>query len=217
MPVDSKATEIIANSSQHEGMDASKNTGSRASKVLTHTDHGWAWVVLLGSCINAFVLGNAEACFSVLFVEFITVFAEKRNVIALVGSLQTGITLIAGPVFSRLAEEYGYRLVIVTGGMLATGGMCLSYGAENLTVLIGAYGMLTGGVFGLLFLAAGKLWVFSLCCVLYGASYGIKLSIQTPILVDLFGIQHLPTVQSLYYLFNGIGAIMGSLVAVIVP
>ncbi|XP_014673123.1 PREDICTED: monocarboxylate transporter 13-like [Priapulus caudatus] len=319
------------NTPQENSTEATRHLGSRESDCLSHTDHGWAWIVLVGSCINAFVLGNAGSCFSVLIVEFVSVFTEKKSEIALVGSLQYGVTLISGSVFSRLCEESSYRLVIMAGGAFATCGMTLSYVSNNLTALIGAYGVLTGGmylqtvaasallrdipktakealkklrskgwfmmpatdmmkfglhcwsnlaygfgmsivmtfcvlygtrqgmslalaalmltmlnisnvlsrllvaavgdrrwfprqlVFGaatlaggiisLMFLLAGELWVFALCCVMYGTSYGAKLSIQASILVDLFGIHNIPMVESVYYLFNGVGGLIGPMVA----
>ncbi|XP_014666363.1 PREDICTED: monocarboxylate transporter 12-B-like [Priapulus caudatus] len=51
---------------------------------------------------------------------------------------------ISCPTFALLADDHSYRVIVMTGGMLAAGGMCLSYGAENIYVLIGAYGLLTG-------------------------------------------------------------------------
>ncbi|XP_014677699.1 PREDICTED: monocarboxylate transporter 6-like [Priapulus caudatus] len=69
------------------------------------------------------------------------------------------------------------------------------------------------GIISLMFLRSEELWVFALCCVLYGCSDGIRMSIQTPILVDLFGVQNLPMVQAIYNLFTGIGLLCGPVVA----
>ncbi|XP_014679655.1 PREDICTED: monocarboxylate transporter 3-like [Priapulus caudatus] len=70
-----------------------------------------------------------------------------------------------------------------------------------------------GGIISLMLLRAETVWAFALCCVLYGTSYGVRASMQTPILVDLFGIQNLPMVQSIYILFGGIGILTGPVAA----
>ncbi|XP_014678171.1 PREDICTED: monocarboxylate transporter 13-like [Priapulus caudatus] len=343
---------------------------------LAHTDHGWAWMVLVGASMNMFVMYGAVSSFPVLFVEFVSVFGDRTSLIALVGSLQTGMTLMSGPVFSRLSEKYGYRLVVTTGGMLATAGMCISYAAPaDLNVLICAYGLMAGigrvnefytpslsltdfistrsvlwrmelggnsaepwcddqfgrhylqsvaagalfreipqsskdalaerrgeggrlmmpltntkkfvlhcmnhllnsfslnvlvtfgvlygvrqglslsqaalmitvlnicnvvlqfvvssladrslffrrivfvvatiiiGVTYFLFLLARELWVFVICCVLYGCAYGARASLETTMLVDLFGIQNLPMVQAFYLFSYGLGGLVGPLAA----
>ncbi|XP_014675628.1 PREDICTED: monocarboxylate transporter 13-like [Priapulus caudatus] len=117
---------------------------SREKNCPSHSDRGWAWMVLVGACVNSFILASVGSSFSVLFTEIVSILEAKKSMIVLIASLQFGVSLVLGPVFSRLAAEYGYRLVVMTGGMLATGGMCLSYGAAELRILIGAYGLLTG-------------------------------------------------------------------------
>ncbi|XP_014662093.1 PREDICTED: monocarboxylate transporter 12-like [Priapulus caudatus] len=79
----------------------------------------------------------------------------------------------------------------------------LVYGLATLTISIIAF----------LFLLAGELSVFVVCCVFYGCSGGIRASMETAMLVDLFGIEHLPTVQPIYSLFFGLGAFTGPLAA----
>ncbi|XP_014674211.1 PREDICTED: monocarboxylate transporter 3-like [Priapulus caudatus] len=127
-----------------ENAEAVGRPGKIARTVPSHTDHGWAWMVLIGACTNAFILSTAASSFSVMLAEFFIVFDAKRSMIVLIGSLQYGVSLMLGPAFTRLAGEYSYRVIVMTGGMLATGGMCLSYGAVELRTLIGAYGLLTG-------------------------------------------------------------------------
>ncbi|XP_014678170.1 PREDICTED: monocarboxylate transporter 4-like [Priapulus caudatus] len=69
------------------------------------------------------------------------------------------------------------------------------------------------GVTYFLFLLAREPWSFTICCVLYGCAYGARASLETTMLVDLFGIQNLPMVQAFYHFSYGLGGLVGPLAA----
>ncbi|XP_014663411.1 PREDICTED: uncharacterized protein LOC106806077 [Priapulus caudatus] len=141
-------------------------------------------------CLGSLAYGFCEAIWLTFYVLYGT-----RQGMSLARAAQMITLLHVSNVISR-------RLVAAVGGR--------RWFPRHLVFAITTF---AGGIASLLFLRAEKPWVFALCCLLYGCSFGIKTSMQTTILVHLYGIQNLPMIQSIYLLFDGIGVLSGPLTA----
>ncbi|CAH1241498.1 SLC16A13 [Branchiostoma lanceolatum] len=89
-------------------------------------DGGWGWaVVLAGFMVLACTFGVIRSL-GVFFVPWREQFPEATaGEIALVQSVLTGITSLA--VASALGRRFGFRPVIMAGGVIAAGGFSLSW------------------------------------------------------------------------------------------
>lgn len=117
-------------------------------------DRGWAWVVAACSFlihVMTYGLAWSTGVYNVIFLE---AFGQPKSVTAWAGSLPTAMMYAAGPVASVLTNKFGFRPVIMVGGVLASAGLCLSYFATSLYYLFFTLGVLTGVGLGIVYIPA---------------------------------------------------------------
>lgn len=117
-------------------------------------DGGWAWVVLISSFllhVMTYGLAWSTGVYNVIFLEE---FGQPKSVTAWAGSLPTAAMYGIGPIASMLTNKYGFRRVIMVGGVMASAGLCISYFAHNLYVLFFTFGVLTGSGLGIVYIPA---------------------------------------------------------------
>lgn len=68
-------------------------------------------------------------------------------------SVAKGIFDLLGPVGSALANKFGFRMVVITGTLISTTGIALSYLVVDPYTLYFTYGFLAGKIFGFFFFA----------------------------------------------------------------
>ncbi|CAH1241499.1 SLC16A13 [Branchiostoma lanceolatum] len=91
-------------------------------------DGGWGWaVVLAGFMVLACTFGVIRSL-GVFFLPWREQFPEATaGEIALVQSILSAMTSLAAPVASALGRRFGFRPVIMAGGVIAAGGFSLSW------------------------------------------------------------------------------------------
>jgi len=109
--------------------------------------------------------------------------ASAANILAIIGV--TGI--IGRIVFGRLADVMGMK-----------------------PVLIFSFFLMSAGFLWLTF--AGEAWRVYSFAVIFGLSYGVFESLQSPILADLFGLSSLGTIMGVVHAFGSIGLMLGPVV-----
>ncbi len=108
---------------------------------------------------------------------------SAANILAIIGV--TGI--IGRIVFGRLADVIGMK-----------------------PVLIFSFFLMSAGFLWLTF--AGEAWMVYSFAVIFGLSYGVFESLQSPILADLFGLSSLGTIMGVVHAFGSIGLMLGPVV-----
>lgn len=71
-------------------------------------------------------------------------FGASKASVALVGSLLSGFYLIVGPFVSALTNRYGFRLVAISGSLIASMAFAVCYLAESVYMLHICYGVFGG-------------------------------------------------------------------------
>ncbi|EFN80568.1 Monocarboxylate transporter 14 [Harpegnathos saltator] len=102
---------------------------------------------------NLFVDGIIFS-FGVFLNDIANAFAVSKARVALVGSLQTGFYLMAGPFVSALANRYGFRLVAILGSIVSCSAFVLSYFSTSIEFLYVSYGCIGGIGAGLIYVPA---------------------------------------------------------------
>ncbi|XP_035670345.1 monocarboxylate transporter 12-like [Branchiostoma floridae] len=108
-------------------------------------DGGWGWVVTVaGAMVTAgtFGISRSLGVFFVLWREQFTGVTAAE--VALVQSMLMGMTHLSGPIASSLGGRFGFRPVIMAGGVLAAAGFCLSWFATHISHLYITVGCLVG-------------------------------------------------------------------------
>ncbi|XP_026668303.1 monocarboxylate transporter 3 isoform X2 [Ceratina calcarata] len=130
------------------------NNESIEVEMVVPPDGGWGWVIVAASFMcNLFVDGIIFS-FGVFLNDISEGFGVSKARVALVGSLQSGFYLMAGPFVSALANRYGFRLVAILGSVISCGAFVLSYFSTSIEFLYISYGVLGGIGAGLIYVPA---------------------------------------------------------------
>ncbi|KAH0955530.1 hypothetical protein HN011_010929 [Eciton burchellii] len=136
--------------------DANDNNNDETIKVemVVPPDGGWGWVIVAASFMcNLFVDGIIFS-FGVFLNDIANAFSVSKARVALVGSLQSGFYLMAGPFVSALANRYGFRLVAILGSVISCIAFVLSYFSTSIEFLYVSYGVIGGIGAGLIYVPA---------------------------------------------------------------
>uniref|UniRef100_A0A8D0GDD2 Monocarboxylate transporter 9 n=1 Tax=Sphenodon punctatus TaxID=8508 RepID=A0A8D0GDD2_SPHPU len=148
----------------------------------TSPDGGWGWVIVLVSFFTQFLCYGSPLAVGVLYVEWLDAFGEGKGKTAWVGSLASGVGLLASPICSACVSSFGARPVTIFSGFMVAGGLMMSSFAPNLYFLIFSYGIIVGLGCGLLYTAT-----VTITCQYFDKRRGLALGlISTGSSVGLF-------------------------------
>lgn len=117
-------------------------------------DGGWGWVIVFVSFLTQFLCYGSPLAVGVLYIEWLDAFGEGKGKTAWVGSLASGVGLLASPVCSLCVSSFGARPVTIFSGFMVAGGLMLSSFAPNIYFLFFSYGIVVGSSVGLFIYAA---------------------------------------------------------------
>ncbi|XP_070156513.1 monocarboxylate transporter 12 isoform X1 [Polyergus mexicanus] len=123
-------------------------------EMVVPPDGGWGWVIVAASFMCNFFVDGIIFSFGVFLNEIADAFSISKARVALVGSLQTGFYLMAGPFVSALANRYGFRLVAILGSAISCIAFVLSYFSTSIEFLYISYGAIGGIGAGLIYVPA---------------------------------------------------------------
>ncbi|XP_019902609.1 monocarboxylate transporter 9 isoform X2 [Esox lucius] len=142
-----------------------------SKKVL---DGGWGWVIVVACFMAQFLAYGSPQSVGVLYPEWLNTFQEGKGMTAWVGSLVSGVGLIASPVCSACVDNFGARPVTIFSGVMVSGGLMLSAFAPNVQFLIFSYGIVVGLGCGLVYAAT-----LTITCQYFDKRRGLALGIVT--------------------------------------
>nr|XP_056706055.1 monocarboxylate transporter 9 [Euleptes europaea] len=145
-------------------------------------DGGWGWVIVLVSFFTQFLCYGSPLAVGVLYLEWLDIFGEGKGKTAWVGSLASGVGLLASPVCSTCVSAFGARPVTIFSSFMVAGGLMMSSFAPNIYFLFFSYGILVGLGCGLLYTAT-----VTITCQYFDKRRGLALGlISTGSSVGLF-------------------------------
>ncbi|MBN3323158.1 MOT9 protein, partial [Atractosteus spatula] len=146
-------------------------TAPSSEKAL---DGGWGWAIVAASFMGQLLAYGSPQSVGVLYPEWLSAFQEGKGVTAWVGSLVSGVGLIASPVCSACVLNFGARPVTVFSGVMVAGGLMLSAFAPNVQFLFFSYGIVVGLGCGLVYAAT-----VTITCQYFDKRRGLALGIVT--------------------------------------
>lgn len=135
-------------------------------------DGGWGWAVVVASFLALFLAYGSPQSVGVLYPEWLSTYQEGKGMTAWVGSLVSGIGLIASPICSACVVNFGARPVTIFSGVMVSGGLMLSAFAPNVQFLIFSYGVVVGLGCGLVYAAT-----MTITCQYFDKRRGLALGI----------------------------------------
>ncbi|XP_004583458.2 monocarboxylate transporter 9 [Ochotona princeps] len=170
-------------------------------------DGGWGWVIVFVSFLTQFLCYGSPLAVGVLYIEWLDAFGEGKGKTAWVGSLASGVGLIASPICSLCVSSFGARPVTIFSGFVVAGGLMLSSFAPNIYFLFFSYGILVGLGCGLLYTAT-----VTITCQYFDSRRGLALGlISTGSSVGLFVYAALQRMLIELYGLDGCLLIVGAL------
>ncbi|XP_026132982.1 monocarboxylate transporter 9-like [Carassius auratus] len=137
-------------------------------------DGGWGWVIVVASFMGQLLAYGSPQSVGVLYPEWLNTFQDSKGMTALVGSLVSGVGLIASPICSACVVNFGARPVTIFSGVMVSGGLMLSAFAPNVQFLIFSYGIVVGLGCGLVYAAT-----VTITCQYFDKRRGLALGIIT--------------------------------------
>ncbi|XP_048865142.1 monocarboxylate transporter 9-like isoform X2 [Brienomyrus brachyistius] len=137
-------------------------------------DGGWGWVIVMASFMGQLLAYGSPLSVGVLYPEWLRAFKEGKGLTAWVGSLVSGVGLIASPICSACVMNFGARPVTIFSGVMVAGGFMLSAFAPNVQFLIFSYGIVVGLGCGLVYAAT-----VTITCQYFDKRRGLALGIVT--------------------------------------
>ncbi|XP_046349481.2 monocarboxylate transporter 14-like [Haliotis rufescens] len=112
-------------------------------------DEGWAWVVLVASYMNGFLLSGVCYMGGMFQVVLLEHFKQSVGLTAWVTSVYASLMLFAGPLASVITSYFDCRTSVMLGGLLLAGGLAGSSFATSLSSLFVSFGIIAGLGLGL--------------------------------------------------------------------
>ncbi|KAK3529447.1 hypothetical protein QTP70_031094 [Hemibagrus guttatus] len=137
-------------------------------------DGGWGWVIVVASFSAQLLAYGSPQSVGVLYPEWLNAFQESKGMTAWVGSLVSGVGLIASPICSACVVNFGARPVTIFSGVMISGGLMLSAFAPSVHFLMFSYGVVVGVGCGLLYAAT-----VTITCQYFDKKRGLALGIVT--------------------------------------
>ncbi|KAK3095935.1 hypothetical protein FSP39_021034 [Pinctada imbricata] len=123
-------------------------------------DHGWAWMVVLGSFgVFAVVIGILKS-FGVLLVELSRKYDAPASLLSSSQSLCSCLHMSVGLVSNALSVRFGHRKIVFLGGVLTAAGLISTAFVTSIEWFFVTYGLITG--FGLGMCMSPSLVVFGM-------------------------------------------------------
>ncbi|KAK9965158.1 hypothetical protein ABG768_004266 [Culter alburnus] len=137
-------------------------------------DGGWGWAIVVASFMGQLLAYGSPQSVGVLYPEWLNTFQDGKGMTAWVGSLVSGVGLIASPICSACVVNFGARPVTIFSGVMVSGGLMLSAFAPNVQFLIFSYGIVVGLGCGLVYAAT-----VTITCQYFDKRRGLALGIVT--------------------------------------
>ncbi|KAK3096238.1 hypothetical protein FSP39_024831 [Pinctada imbricata] len=107
-------------------------------------DHGWAWIVVLGSFgVFAIAVGILKS-FGVLLVELSRRYDAPASLLSSSQSLCSYLHLSVGTISNALSVRFGHRRVVFIGGVVAAIGLISTAFVRSIEWFFVTYGLITG-------------------------------------------------------------------------
>lgn len=170
-------------------------------------------MIVLVSFFTQFFCYGSPLAVGVLYLEWLDTFGEGKGKTAWVGSLASGVGLLASPICSACVSSFGARPVTIFSGFIVAGGLVLSSFAPNIYFLVFSYGIVVGLGCGLLYTAT-----VTITCQYFDKRRGLALGlVSTGSSVGLFIYAALQRELIELYGVDGCLLIVGALSLNILP
>ncbi|XP_052216127.1 monocarboxylate transporter 14-like isoform X10 [Dreissena polymorpha] len=156
-----------------------------ATQRANDVDKGWAWLVLVAVYSGIFLLSTSILMCGVIFFALLTYYGKNAAMTSVIGSLNSGLMNLLGPLVSIVMDTYSCRTSMLIGAILVTSSYVASAFVQNIDLLIFIFGVLGGG----------------------------SNSLMTPITLDFVDEDRISDAHGLEFFFCGLGYITGPPIA----
>ncbi|XP_072339603.1 monocarboxylate transporter 7-like isoform X1 [Scyliorhinus torazame] len=130
-----------------------ENTRRCTTNVYTKTpDGGWGWIIAIAFFFVEVLTYGIIKSFGVFFNDLMTYFNESNSRVSWILSISAFVMMFTAPLSTILSNHFGYRPVVMLGGLLVSMGMVAASFAQAIVEMYLAIGVVSGVGFCLSFL-----------------------------------------------------------------
>ncbi|XP_073970390.1 monocarboxylate transporter 3-like [Rhodnius prolixus] len=107
-------------------------------------DGGYSWVIAAISFFGYAIADGIGSSFYLYRKRISQDLGISTPMSAAIGSTYSSLCLFTGPIVSSLCNLYGFRWILITGGILTSSGMGLAYFCKNFPTMLLLFGIITG-------------------------------------------------------------------------
>ncbi|XP_055509912.1 monocarboxylate transporter 7-like isoform X1 [Leucoraja erinacea] len=128
-------------------------TGGWTTNVYTKTPDGdWGWIIAVAFFFTEALTYGIIKSFGVFFYDLMTYFEESNSRVSWILSISMFVMMFTAPLSTVLSSHFGYRPVVMLGGLLVSLGMMAASFARTIVDMYIAIGLVSGIGFCLSFL-----------------------------------------------------------------
>lgn len=142
---------IIPKSNNLEGGEETEIT----TQISVPQEGGWGWVVVGCAAMCIMILDGVAYTFGSLLKDITEDLNKSEALIALVNSIAIALYFICGPIVSALINRFGFRACTMSGAVICSFSLFISYFANHYTTFLIFYGFCAGFGYSLINLSSG--------------------------------------------------------------
>ncbi|XP_032900226.1 monocarboxylate transporter 7 isoform X2 [Amblyraja radiata] len=119
-------------------------TGGWTTNVYTKTpDGGWGWIIAVAFFFTEALTYGIIKSFGVFFYDLMTYFEESNSRVSWILSISMFVMMFTAPLSTVLSNHFGYRPVVMLGGLLVSLGMMAASFARTIVDMYIAIGLVS--------------------------------------------------------------------------
>ncbi|KAL0871838.1 hypothetical protein ABMA27_004313 [Loxostege sticticalis] len=126
-----------------------------AAQITVPQEGGWGWVVVVAAFWCMFILDGVSFTFGSLLSDMVIDLKVSDSVVALINSVAVSLYFVAGPLASAFINRFGFRACAMSGSVICSFSLFISYFATNYAPLLIFYGIFAGLGYCLINMSAG--------------------------------------------------------------
>lgn len=183
-PTSGRKKSILINTSRviprPDRLEGGEETEIAAQISIPH-ESGWGWVVVISSLCSLFILDGVVYTFGSLLKDITVDLNKNEALVALINSIAVALYFISAPMGSALINRFGFRACTMTGSIICSTSLFITYFATHYGTLCIFYGAIVGFGYSLINLSCGlvvgfyfeKLRAIALSVASIGSSMGV--------------------------------------------
>ncbi|CAC5416889.1 unnamed protein product [Mytilus coruscus] len=119
--------------------------------TFTEPDQGWAWIILIASFTEHFIVGFSMYAIGLFHIAFLNKFNATVSLTSWIGAVFLSLQGLSGPLASFCIGRWGCRVTMIMGSLLLTLSVVITAFVQHIILAFLFFGVLAGLGVGLMY------------------------------------------------------------------